>query len=182
MAFMGYNRAMAKVEGEKENGRWPVKVIRSKRRRKTVEARVQNGELVVRAPASMSSAELEPIIDKLQKRLARRAAPASDELLEKMARELNQLYFNGRLHWQSIRFVTNQNKRYGSCTPSQGTIRLSHRLAPMPPWVLKYVLLHELAHLQEPNHGSHFWALVNQYPLTERARGFLMGAGFEESE
>jgi predicted metal-dependent hydrolase len=103
-------------------------------------------------------------------------------MLEKMARELNQLYFNGRLHWQSIRFVTNQNKRYGSCTPTQGTIRLSHRLAPMPPWVLKYVLLHELAHLQEPNHGSHFWALVNQYPLTERARGFLMGAGFEESE
>ena len=61
-----------------------------------------------------------------------------------------------------------------------GTIRLSHRLAEMPVWVLKYVLVHELAHLVEGNHGPNFWAVVNQYPLTERARGYLMGVGMEE--
>lgn len=161
---------------------WPVKVIRSQKRRKTVSAELQQGVLVVRAPARMSDAELAPIIDKLRQRLQKRkrqAAPTDDDL-EQMAQKLNEDYFNGRLHWQSIRYVTNQNKQFGSCTPATGTIRLSHRLATMPKWVLTYVLMHELAHLEEANHGPNFWALVNQYPLTERARGYLMAIGLEE--
>jgi predicted metal-dependent hydrolase len=40
--------------------------------------------------------------------------------------------------------------------------------------------MHELAHLKEANHGSHFWQFVNRYPLTERARGYLMAVGLEE--
>ena len=161
---------------------WPVKVIRSQSRKKTVSAELQNGELVVRAPARMSQKELNGIIQKLQKRLQNKMGrtPASDEELEALAQQLNQTYFTGRLKWQSIRYVTNQNKRFGSCTPSLGTIQLSHRLASMPDWVLKYVIVHELAHLEESNHGPSFWALVNQYPLTERARGYLMAIGLEE--
>ena len=161
---------------------WPVEIIRSKRRRKTVEAKVQNGALVIRAPAAMSNADLAPVIEKLQRRLARRATPVPDDELNRLAEQLNQQYFAGTLTWQSIRFVTNQNSRFGSCNPIDGTIRISHRLARMRSWVLKYVLVHELAHLLEANHGPHFWELVNQYPLTERARGYLMAAGLEEVE
>jgi len=166
----------------KQNQPWPVKIIRSKKRKKTVSAQVQNGELVVRAPARMSKKELNGIIDKLQKRLQNKMGrtPKTDEELEAIAQRLNDEFFNGRLQWQSIRYVTNQNKRFGSCTPSLGTIRISHRLAKMPDWVLKYVVVHELAHLEEANHGPNFWALVNQYPLTERARGYLMAIGMEE--
>jgi predicted metal-dependent hydrolase len=160
---------------------WPVEVVRSKRRRKTVSAELKNGMLVVRAPAMMSDKELAPIIEKLQTRLAKRVQklPLSDEELETRAQRLNQKYFNGRLHWQSIRFVTNQNSRYGSCTPSLGTIRLSHKLAKMPKWVLDYVIMHELAHLEEANHSAQFWDLVYAYPMTERARGYLMAVGLE---
>lgn len=166
----------------KQNQPWPVKIERSAKRKKTVSASLQNGELVVRAPARMSQKELNGIIEKLQKRLQNKMGrtPTSDEELEALAQQLNQTYFTGRLKWQSIRYVTNQNKRFGSCTPSLGTIRLSHRLASMPDWVLKYVIVHELAHLEESNHGPNFWALVNQYPLTERARGYLMAVGLEE--
>ncbi len=74
-----------------------------------------------------------------------------------------------------MRWVTNQNTRWGSCTPSEGTIRLSHRLRTMPPWVIDYVLVHELVHLLVPGHGADFWALVARYPRTERAKGFLEG-------
>lgn len=165
-----------------EEKAWPIKIIRSKKRQKTVSAELKNGELVVRAPARMSQKELQPIIEKLQARLRKkvRRIPKTDEDLEAIAQSLNKKYFNGRLQWQSIRYVTNQNKRFGSCTPSLGTIRISHRLASMPDWVLNYVVVHELSHLEEANHGPNFWALVNQYPLTERARGYLMAIGLEE--
>ena len=167
---------------EKHAVDWPIEIIRSKKRRKTVSAELKQGTLVVRAPARMTEAELVPIIEKLKKRLAkrRRTAPATNEALEKRAQALNYQYFNGRLRWQSIRYVSNQNKRFGSCTPSQGTIRLSDRLVSMPQWVHDYVLMHELAHLEEANHGPRFWKLVNNYPLTERARGYLMAVGLED--
>lgn len=160
---------------------WPVRIIRSAKRRKTVSARLEGDVLVIRAPATMRDEELGPIIDGLRQRVRRRArvVPQSDEALEKRARELNRKYFDGRLKWQSVRYVTNQNSRFGSCTPSNGTIRLSHRLATMPAWVRDYVLVHELAHLVEANHGPRFWQLVNRYPLTERARGYLMAVGLE---
>lgn len=161
---------------------WPVRIIRSTQRRKTVGARLENGVLVIRAPAAMSDAELSPIIDNLRQRMRRRSARAAaqtDAELAQRAQELNQKYFGGRLKWRSIRYVTNQNSRFGSCTPEDGTIRLSHRLATMPAWVRDYVLVHELAHLVEGNHGPRFWKLVNRYPLTERARGYLMAVGLE---
>jgi predicted metal-dependent hydrolase len=163
-------------------GDWPIEVVRSERRRKSVSAELKNGVLIVRAPDSMSDETLQPIIEKLQKRLHKRVnrPPQTDDELEKRAQALNKQYFNGRLHWQSIRTVTNQNAIFGSCTPSKGTIRLSHRLAEMPSWVRDYVLMHELAHLLEGNHGRKFWQLVNRYPLTERARGYLMAIGLEE--
>lgn len=163
---------------------WPIEIIRTAQRRKTVSARLEAGVLVIRAPEGLSDAELTPIIDGLRRRMRRRSRSTSlsDEALEKRAQELNRKYFGGRLRWQSVRYVTNQNSRFGSCTPEDGTIRLSHRLATMPVWVRDYVLVHELAHLIEANHGKRFWKLVNRFPLTERARGYLMAVGLEELE
>ena len=161
---------------------WPVEIVRSARRKKTVSAELKGGVLIVRAPAQMSDGQLAPIIEKLQARLRKKMQriPKTDAELEQLAQQINKTYFSGRLTWHSIRYVTNQNKRFGSCTPSRGTIRISHRVAAMPDWVLKYVVMHELAHLEEANHSSRFWKLVNRYPLTERALGYLMAVGLEE--
>ena len=74
-----------------------------------------------------------------------------------------------------MRWAGNQRLRWGSTTPADGTIRISTRVRGMPGWVLDYVLLHELAHLIEPGHGPAFWALLEAYPRTERARGYLEG-------
>lgn len=160
-----------------------IEIIRSRRRRKTIQARKRQGRIEILAPAHMTDEQLQPHIDSLVKRIDRheKAGVLSDDDLERRAQHLNRRYFNGRLQWQSIRWVTTQNRSYGSCTSMQGTIRISDQIAPMPAFVRDYIIVHELAHLLEPNHGPQFWALVNQYDLTERARGFLMGAGFKDS-
>jgi len=161
-----------------------TKVIRSERRTKTVSARIVNGVCEVRAPAHLSDAELEPIIQKLVKRLQKKEQRQAldDATLERTAKTLNKRYFDGKLHWNSIRWVTNQKKRVGSCTYANKTIRISHRVASMPAFVRDYVIMHELAHLVEPNHSPRFWKLVEQYPKTERARGYLMALGEEPLE
>ncbi len=161
-----------------------IKIIRSKRRKKTVSAREVDGYFVVRAPAGMSDAELQLIIKNLQKRWQKRQVKErlDDKTLHRRAQELNRQYFGGKLKWKSIKWVTNQNRSFGSCTPTNGAIRISHRLATMPTFVRDYVITHELAHLLEANHSSKFWKLVNRYPKTERARGYLMAVGWEAIE
>lgn len=77
----------------------------------------------------------------------------------------------------AIRWVSNQERRWGSCTPADRTVRISDRVAAFPRWVLDYVIVHELAHLSEPGHDAAFWSLVERYPLTERARGYLIAKG-----
>lgn len=95
--------------------------------------------------------------------------------LEKKAQRFNQKYFQGRLSWRRIYYSPNQNSRmFGNCNVKNKTIRLSSRLLKMPQFVHDYVLVHELTHLQIKKHGSKFWQLVNQYPKTERAKGYLM--------
>ena len=162
-----------------------VRIIRSQRRKKTVGAHLESGVLVVHVPAGLSDAQLSPIIQKLKHRVEKKlrlSQQKSEEDLEARARELNRRYFEGKLSWQSIRYVTNQTKRFGSCTPGYGTIRISHQVEHMPAWVRDYVLVHELAHLVEPNHSRTFWDLVNRYPKAERARGYLIGVGIASDE
>ncbi|MCO5973950.1 M48 metallopeptidase family protein [Actinoallomurus soli] len=154
-----------------------IEVRRSARRRRTVTARRDGDKTVVMVPAGLSAAEEREWIDTVLERLAareRRRHP-SDDVLYDRARELSRRYLGGRAAPASVRWVTNQRSRWGSCTPDDGTIRLSTQLRGMPGWVVDYVLMHELTHLIVPGHGPPFWELVNRYPRTERARGYLEG-------
>lgn len=164
-----------------------IRIVRSANRRKTISARLKEGGAVIEvlAPAEATDAELAPIIEQLRTRLLRKAtkiATADDGLLARRADELNRAYFDGQLRWTEIRYVSNQEHRYGSCTPATGVIRISHRIATLPAWVRDYVLVHELAHLREANHGPRFWKLVYRYPRTERARGYLMALNLEGAD
>ena len=156
-----------------------VEVIRSHRRRKTVQAREVGGVLRISIPARLSKAEEAEWVAEMTKRMARRTATTSIDL-EHRAKVLASRF--GLREPASIRWVDNQLWRWGSCTPSQGSIRISSRLAKEPGWVIDYVLVHELAHLSYRGHGPRFWSLVDRYPLTERARGFLMARGLEYAE
>jgi predicted metal-dependent hydrolase len=154
-----------------------VEVVRSDRRRRTVSAYRQDGRTIVLLPGRMSRADEDRWVTEMLGRLDRQDArrrPGSAELEERAA-TLSERYLDGRAAPTSVTWSTRQNGRWGSCTPADGTIRLSSRLQGMPDWVVDYVLLHELAHLLQPGHDPAFWALVGRYPRTERARGFLEG-------
>lgn len=162
-----------------------ITIIRSKRRKKTISTRLVNWHtLEIRAPASLSERRLEQAIGdsvrKMAQKVKRLRSFSSDADLQARAELLNERIFGGRLRWRSIRFVANQQKRFGSCSPSRGNIRISDRLTHMPQFVLDYVIVHELAHLIEPNHSQRFWHMVNQFDMTERARGYLVALQLEE--
>lgn len=153
-------------------------MIRSPRRRKTVQARKVGGVLRVSIPATMSKADEQRHVAEMVRRMERRTDSSALDLAAR-AEALAAAYNLARP--ASIRWVDNQEWRWGSCTPSDGTIRISTRLAAEPAWVLDYVIMHELVHLRVPGHGKLFWILVEQYPRTERARGFLMARGLEHA-
>jgi predicted metal-dependent hydrolase len=157
-----------------------VEVRRSARRRRTVTAYRESGRTVVLIPAAFSPAEerrwVAQMVAKLQTREERRRRSlGGDEELMSRAQALSAAHLDGLAEPASVRWVDNQHRRWGSCTPADRSIRLSSRLRSMPEYVVDYVLVHELVHLLEPGHDERFWALVARYPRAERARGFLEG-------
>jgi predicted metal-dependent hydrolase len=169
------------------SGTGVVEVRRSARRRRTVTAYREKGRTVVLIPAAFSPAEerrwVAQMVAKLQTReeRRRRSLGGDDELMTR-ALALSAVHLDGLAEPVSVRWVDNQNRRWGSCTPADHSIRLSSRLRSMPEYVVDYVLVHELAHLLEPGHDERFWALVARYPRAERARGFLEGVELGASD
>lgn len=137
----------------------------------------KDGKVIVMIPARFTRAQesewVDTMLDKLER--SEQRTRRTDEQLMRRAKELSREYLAGKVKPSSIRWVDNMEQRWGSCTTGDATIRLSHRLQPMPVWVIDYVLLHELAHLIEPSHNQRFWHWVDKYPKAERAKGYLEG-------
>ncbi|WP_205669399.1 M48 family metallopeptidase [Amycolatopsis suaedae] len=158
-----------------------MEVRRSKRRKRTVTAYRDGDTLVVLIPARMTRAEEAHWVAEMQRKLQRteskRAAPSrqSDAALVARCAVLSARYFDGKANPATVRWVPPMRTRWASCTPVDASIRVSERLRDVPSWVLDYVLVHELAHLDIPEHNARFWARVRKYPKTERAIGYLEG-------
>lgn len=123
----------------------------------------------------MPNAERQQWAERMRGRLERRitrSRPSDERLVERVG-TLNKRHFAGRLKWTSIGYA-DMALRWGSCTFTTGAIRIARRAATLPDWVLDYLLVHELAHLEHSDHGPAFHELENRYPLAERAKGYLM--------
>jgi len=155
-----------------------VDVRTSTRRRKTATAFWERDRVVVVLPSRMPLAERGPMVDVLVRRvLAQRPnRHTTDTELFDRAAVLSRRYLHGTLP-RSIRWVTNQQRRWGSCSAHSGEIRVSERLRVVPLWVLDAVLVHELAHLEETSHSPHFHQLAGRYPRMAEADAFLEGFG-----
>jgi hypothetical protein len=165
-----------------------VVVRRTRRRKSGIAAFWEKGRAVIAVPSRLSLEDEQYWVPHMVSRLEgdtrakaagrRGRTPAGDDALMRRCLDLSARYLGSRAVPDSVRWVTNQNGRWGSCTHARKTIRISHHVKGMPEWVLDYVLLHELAHLIHPNHSPQFWAELGGYPEQDRAKAFLEGASF----
>ncbi|HEY4899002.1 MAG TPA: M48 family metallopeptidase [Candidatus Nanopelagicaceae bacterium] len=153
------------------------RVIRSTRRKRSISATRQNGIIEIHIPDRMSRKDEAAIIPEMIEIVLRREAKnrSSDLALRQMAAALFERYlpdFDERptaITWRTMR------ERWGSCTTSDRTVRISLRLNGAPDYVVGCVLFHELIHLRVPGHGVDFQAYLERYPDKDRAEAFLEG-------
>ncbi len=160
-------------------GDMEIELVRGTRRRKHVEAVLVGDRLRVSFPRWMSIDEAQVTAQELAERMRRRTDSAAIDVAARARRLARE---HGLPRPASVRWVDNMRHRWGSCTPEDGSIRVSARLAAFPSFVLDYVLVHELAHLVVPSHGPAHDALVDGFPQAERARGFLMAVDLDPYE
>lgn len=155
----------------------PEVIVRtSRRRRKTAAAHWDGSRIIVSLPAGVDAEERTELVDHLVRKVesGRPYMWAWNVMLQMRGEELADKYLGG-IRPASIRWVNNQSKRWGSCSAQSGEIRISHRLRMVPEWVLDATLVHELAHLLQPNHSAEFHVLANRYPRQQEAALFLEG-------
>ena len=155
----------------------PIDLRRSARRRRTYKWSLVGGRVQLEVPLGLRHADESRIVaevaERARKRLLRSTGATSTELYAR-ARDLARRYLPEALpRLRAVSWSERQERRWGSCSSDTGSIRLSVRLQGLPDYVLDAVLMHEIAHLLEPNHSDRFHALAGLYPLAERARGFL---------
>lgn len=79
------------------------------------------------------------------------------KLVYKRLTHFNQYY---HLSWKRIA-IKNTKSRWGSCSAKKN-LNFSYKLALLPQELTDYVIVHELCHLEELNHGEKFWGLVSK--------------------
>jgi hypothetical protein len=113
---------------------------------------------------------------------AAQAAAKSPAEIRALKRQARTLFAERLTHFERIHAcaparwsLTSARTRWGSCSPG-GHVRLNWRLIQCPVPIIDYVIAHELAHLEELNHGPRFWARVEVlYPEWRRERKALRG-------
>jgi len=137
-------------------------VVREERDRQT-RLRVEEGSdrLVILAPVGMGKAGRSLALPWLKAQAREEITAAAQKWAGRMGLSYRAL---------SIR---DQKTRWGSCS-SRGTLSFNWRLVMAPPAIMEYVVIHELAHLKQPNHSKAFWQLTGQYyPDHKKARAWL---------
>ena len=164
-----------------------VEIQSSARRKKTGTAHWSGSRIIVQIPANVRGKDRTIFVDELVERLLtqRPQVAAGDGMLEERARLLAAQYNDG-VEPVSVRWVTNQQARWASCSPGTKEIRVSSRLRQCPEWVIDAVLVHELAHLQIADHSPAFYEIANRHPRQDDSElyleGYALGLGLRIEE
>ena len=158
--------------------------------RKTLAAEItRGGEIIVRAPYKMSLGYIEKFLAKNETRIlkasesAKNATPSyscNDAQASELIKKANEIIPQKVEYYADIMNVepkgvriTSAQKRFGSCS-NQGRLCFSFNLMQYPEEAIDYVVVHELAHLIELNHGKKFWDLVARYMPDYKRRKALL--------
>ena len=171
------NPSIASQERALRNSLPEFRVIRSKRRKRSIHALRQNGAIEIHIPDRLSRREEMELIPEMVSLVLTREAKSrrSDEELQKWAAEVKAQYLPEFTEEPASISWRNMRERWGSCTTVDRTIRISERLANAPIYVIKNVILHELIHLRIADHGAQFTALMNRSPDHLQAEAYLEG-------
>ncbi len=150
-----------------------------KSNRKTIAIQIkEDGRVVVRTPYSMSRVKAEQFIEERRDWILKNQKALKEKQDQKMvitqemrkagvekAMEIfpKRVEYYARLMGISYGRITirEQKTRWGSCS-GRGNLNFNWKLTLMPPEILDYVVVHELAHRKEMNHSRDFWKIVEQ--------------------
>ena len=166
-----------------------ITVKRSSRKTLGLEVR-ENGEIFARIPEKLSDRSLKSFIEKERAWIIKKSelvkwerehrqttnATPVQKLTSEEIENISQKIVDRVRFYQKKMGVTvgrvairNQKTRWGSCS-SAGNLNFNWRLVLMPPEILDYVVVHELAHRKEMNHSQRFWAEVERILPDYKAR------------
>lgn len=126
----------------------PIEIIESKRKRAI--ALASAGKLIVKVPVGKNELA-KKAIQQFYKKQAKRIIA---QLAEKNARKMNVSF--------SRISIRSQKTLWGSCSPRK-VLSFNWRLIAAPQEIIKYIIVHELAHLLHRNHSKVFWKTVQKY-------------------
>ncbi len=136
---------------------------------------------------SVVEREARPLVTLDHRRITLQVRPGSDRdkrqaLMDEWHRLLLHAAVPGLIHkWEprlkvkvAAYFLQRMKTRWGGCNSTAGNIRLNTELVKKPKDLLEYVVVHEMAHLLEPNHSDRFVAIMDaHYPAWRDARAEL---------
>ncbi|MGM5483050.1 MAG: M48 family metallopeptidase [Nanobdellota archaeon] len=117
--------------------------------------KIENNTIKITLSSSLNEEEKQKHISVL---LNRCLSKVFHEKIERLVRELNEKYFGKQINNVNLKRL---NSKWGSCSQNKN-INLNSAFLFAPEEVIKYVCIHELAHLIEQNHSKNFWTLVKK--------------------
>ncbi len=126
--------------------------------------RMAGDEVFMEAPTPGGPEVVKELLEEWYKKMARKV------IIEKI-RKLS----NGRKIGRVA--IRDQKTRWGSCS-AKGNLSFNWRLVMAPPRVIDYLIIHELTHIEQPDHSKKFWARVAaQCPDYEEREAWLKTHG-----
>ena len=159
-------------------------------KRKTVSIKIEQGNVVVKAPVGVTEKEIRSIVDKhrdwidkavVREKNKRERYESLDESQVRFLKKQARAYFTELCERYSALMglsynrisITSAKTRFGSCS-SNKNISFSYFLMLYPEAAREYVVVHELAHLREMNHSPKFYAIVGKYMPDYKERKKLL--------
>jgi len=174
----GRTSSVIEIDGEQ------IRLITSSRRKKTVSAGHRDGMIQLSVPANLPDEYIvtsaRSLVAKIKQRQQLTQRSQTDEALHQRALHLARVWLGGQVEPNSVVWSEHQTTRWGSCTPTTKSLRISTMLKGMPQWVIDGVLIHELAHLKYSGHGHDFQQFAAQYPKMSEADAFLDGVAYAQ--